>query len=101
MEWTFQEQRRGADSGGHNGLPRTGRELYPWATKQEEAGCRGLIRALKDLGGRCGYPEMIKDWDRGETREALEVWRGMDADPEPASNGYQNGNGYSNGNSRN
>jgi hypothetical protein len=87
-----QEQRRGADSGGHNGLPRTGRELYPWAKKQEEAGCRGLVRALKDLGGRMGYPEMLKDWNHEETREAIGVWRQMDADPEPARNGYHNGN---------
>ena len=92
-----QEQGRGPRTGGHNGIPRTGRELYPWCCKLEEAGNRGLIKHLTQWGLALEdpFPGRLTDYNHKETKAAVEefyAWSGTEA-PEPASNGYQNGNG--------
>jgi hypothetical protein len=80
----------------HEGTPPTdGRQLFAWAKKQEEQGCRGLISCIEDMGNRQEYPRKFGDWNHAETADAVALWRRMTAadaepDPEPA----RNGNGY-------
>ena len=94
---------RGPRNDPHNGPPKTGRELYAWAKKQqEENGCDGLIDRLNQLGAQCGYPRKLVDWNRQETADGLALWRRVYS-AEPVHNGHSNGNGdsYHNGNGRN
>ena len=79
----------------HDGPPRDGRQLYPWAKKLEERGLRGFIRALGDMAEREGYPPRLTDWNHEETRAAVALWREMTGadEPAPARNGYTNGRG--------
>jgi hypothetical protein len=54
-----------------NGRPRNGKQLYPWAKKQEEAGVAGLVKRLAAYGKGEGFPDRMVDWSQEQTREVL------------------------------
>jgi hypothetical protein len=82
-------QRREPDSREHDGWPRSGRELYPFARKREESGqCPGLIKRLVGYGRAVGHPDRIADWNRDQVEQALRsVLPAYDEAP-AGSNGY-------------
>ena len=84
-----------------DGPPNDGRQLFPWAKKQEEAGCQGLIKAIEDMGAQYGYPRKFADYNHEETRAAVALWRELTGQQPPPRNGngyaHSNNNGYSNG----
>jgi hypothetical protein len=84
-------QRRDPDSRGHDGWPRSGRELYPFARKREESGqCPGLIKRLMNYGRAVGHPDRIADWSGPQVDQALRsVLPAYDTPEAPAGqNGY-------------
>jgi hypothetical protein len=90
-------------SKGHDAPPRDGRQLFPWAKKQEERGLRGFISVLEDLAEREGYPRKFSDWNHQETAAAVRLWRDMlggGGSLTGNGNGHANGNGNGNGYSR-
>jgi hypothetical protein len=83
-------QRREPDSRPHDGWPRSGRELYPFARKREESGqCPGLIKRLTNYGRAVGHPDRIADWSGPQVDQALRSVLPAYDEPAPAeTNGY-------------
>jgi hypothetical protein len=99
------EPKQGSDpsSKPHNGFPRSGRELVPWAKKREESGeFPNLWKRLVGYGVAQDFPGRVVEWSRDEVTEAVRAVLGAqyDDDPEPAQNGHSNGYGGRNGNGR-
>jgi hypothetical protein len=56
----------------HNGRPRSGRELYPWAKRLEESGqCPKLVRRLAGYGKGEEFPDRMTEWSREQVDEAI------------------------------
>jgi hypothetical protein len=51
--------------------PQSGRQLYPWAKKQEEAGIPGVLKRLTAFGKGEGYPARMVEWNGEQTHAAL------------------------------
>lgn len=97
---------RGTPGGkGHDGFPRSGRELVPWAKKREESGqFPNLWKRLVGYGVAQDFPGRVVEWSRDEVTEAVRAVLGEghddepDPEPPPARNGNGTGrNGYTNG----
>lgn len=58
--------------GPHNGRPKNGRELYPWAKRLEESNeFPKLTRKLAEYGKGQEFPDRMVDWSREEVEKAL------------------------------
>ena len=55
--------------------PQSGKQLYTWSKKQEEAGIQGVLKRLTAFGKGEGYPARIVEWDGAQTHAALKAIR--------------------------
>jgi hypothetical protein len=60
----------------YNGPPTSGKQLFAWARKKEEAGQGGLVKQIADWGSQNGIQGRITDWGRDEAQDAYQAFGG-------------------------